>query len=105
MAVRICCVSDLHGTLPKIERCDLLIVAGDVCPLSNHLPWFQAEWLQAEFAQWLAAVPAREILWTAGNHDFVLEQNPASVKKMPPGYVIDAQVEKFGLKIWLSPWS
>ena len=36
----ICCLSDLHGTLPKIPDCDLLLLGGDYCPHAKGQNWW-----------------------------------------------------------------
>lgn len=79
MSVKICCTSDVHGHLPdpnEIEPCDLLIIAGDICPVTNHDPHFQADWLKDVFQTWLNQIPAKNVFGIPGNHDFVFEYAP-----------------------------
>ena len=54
--MKIVAMSDLHGYLPEIPACDLLLIAGDICPLGNHKPAFQAEWLDTTFRRWLESL-------------------------------------------------
>ena len=48
--MRIVALSDQHGYLPEIPPCDLLIIAGDVCPdrfgpfVAMHNPDQQKSW-------------------------------------------------------------
>jgi hypothetical protein len=73
--MRIICTADLHGQLPDIPECDLLLIAGDVCPVEDHDPTYQRKW-STKFRLWLAdeqRVQAERIVWIAGNHDFSLE--------------------------------
>lgn len=107
------CVSDLHGRLPEIPACDLLLIAGDVCP---HLPGVgrvggaadmehQARWLDTAFRAWLDAVPARQVVGTWGNHDFVAERRPELIPtSLRWSVLVDAGTEVEGLRIWGSPW-
>jgi hypothetical protein len=100
----ICCVSDLHGHLPELPPHDLLLVAGDICPLVCHTPLFQASWLREEFVPWLGGYRSEKVVvW--GNHDLIGEQAPHLVPKSLWSLLLqDAERTVCGLRIWGSPW-
>jgi predicted phosphohydrolase len=81
---KIIAVSDLHGALPTIPPCDLLLIAGDVAPTMNHSLRFQADWLDTDFRFWLESLPAQKIVFIAGNHDLVFQQEPSLVRGTCP---------------------
>src|SRR4030095_2330029 len=74
--MRIAALSDQHGFLPEVPPCDLLIVAGDICPdlfgpfIAMHAPDLQKAWSDVRVRPWLAAAPAAHKLLTWGNHDW-----------------------------------
>lgn len=107
--MRLCAVSDLHGRLPKIPDCELLIIAGDICPdisfrKSGHDPDLsrlqQREWLRGDFADWADTLPAERIIATPGNHDWT-STFPENVRAE---MFVDELVEWRGKKFWLTPW-
>lgn len=96
--------ADLHGTLPGITPCDLLIIAGDICPIKgSHSPAAQAAWLRKAFAPWLESIEAKHIIGVAGNHDFIFE-HPKEVPELPWTYLEDTSVTVEGLNIHGTPW-
>jgi Icc-related predicted phosphoesterase len=98
-------ISDQHGVLPEVPPCDLLLIAGDICPVTNHGLDFQERWVRFDFRDWLRRVPARKIVFIAGNHDFVFEQRPAFLPAdFPATYLRDSGIEWEGLHIWGTPW-
>lgn len=107
-------VSDLHGNLPEIESCNiLLLVAGDVCPDFSGGPHWQSgleggkfrqgEWLDTYFRPWLEAVPADAIVGIAGNHDYVFE-HPSLVPDLPWTYLEDTEANVQGFRVYGTPW-
>lgn len=96
--------ADLHGYLPEIEPCDLLLVGGDVCPVSDHDLDFQRGWLTGPFSEWLAALSAGQTVGIAGNHDFIFESEPELAQTLPWTYLMDSEVEVGGLRIYGTPW-
>src|SRR5687767_15354848 len=74
--MRIVALSDQHGFLPDVPPCDLLIVAGDVCPdrfgpfMAVHDPYQQQAWFDRTVRPWLAATPATHKVLTWGNHNW-----------------------------------
>ncbi len=105
MAINIVALSDLHGVLPEIPACDLVLIAGDICPTADHDIAFQAEWLDTEFRRWLQSLQAEQIVFVAGNHDFVFERESSRVPRdLPAVYLQDAAFVWRGLKIWGTPW-
>lgn len=104
MTIRVLAISDLHGNLPDIETCDLLLIAGDICPATDHHTDFQAWWLSTTFKWWLEKLPAKKIIGVAGNHDYIFQNKPSAVPKLPWTYLQDSATEFEGLKIWGTPW-
>lgn len=102
--MKVYAVSDLHGTLPEIPECDLLILGGDYNPY-NRLT-HQAAYMNDVFRPWLDQVPAKEIVAIAGNHDFIFQQNrPDLLPELRWHYLQDSGIELLGLKIWGTPWT
>ena len=101
--INIIAVSDLHSRLPDISPCDLLLIAGDICP--DGLAVTQAKWLDTSFRAWLERIPAKEIVGVAGNHDKIFETSPHLI---PQGlrwhYLQDNSVKLFDLNIHGTPW-
>jgi Icc-related predicted phosphoesterase len=99
------CVSDLHGFLPDVPPCDVLVVAGDITPQGDRDPAGQARWLDAELRAWLDAAPARHVVAVAGNHDFVFQVAATTVPDLPWHLLQDSSCTLDGVRFWGSPWT
>jgi Icc-related predicted phosphoesterase len=120
--MRIVALSDQHGHLPAIPPCDLLIIAGDVCPdrvgpfLAARDPDQQEAWFNRHIRPWLAGTGAPHTFLTWGNHDWcgqansfrddspagattglrILVDTAATVSISPGGEAVT---------VWATPWS
>jgi Icc-related predicted phosphoesterase len=103
--VKIAAISDLHGFLPVVPPCDLLLIGGDICPVANHSLPAQQEFLDRQFRRWLEDAPAKQIVGIAGNHDFIFDTPSRIPTALRWTYLQDNAAEIDGLKIWGSPWS
>jgi Icc-related predicted phosphoesterase len=94
--------SDLHGRLPEIDSCDMLILAGDLCPDGSLEQ--QSNWLITDFKDWLTDIPATVVVAVAGNHDFVLAEQKKEFN-LPWIYLENDYIEFADLTIYGSPLS
>ena len=103
--VKILAISDLHGNFPAIEPCDLLLIAGDLCPFRDHRVSAQSQFINDEFAAWLKRIPAEHVVGIAGNHDFVFERSPQLIRDdLRWTYLQDQETCLAGLRIYGTPW-
>lgn len=116
--MKIVAISDLHGFLPtNIPKCDLLLIAGDICPVVDHSFTRQYKWLHIQFRDWLERVPAKEIVGVAGNHDLIFDPNDCNAgswlggttrvgppKDLPWHYLEDSSIDLLGKRIFGFPW-
>lgn len=102
--MKVALTSDLHGHLPKIPDCDILVIAGDICPIVSHSFNFQERWLLSDFKDWIGGIDA-EVVIIAGNHDFVMQERPHVPKSLPVHYLCDSGKEVLGLKFYGMPWT
>ena len=110
--MKICAVSDLHGQLPIIEPCDLLLIAGDIIPLSLQTKYYKSlSWVfnrDSDFVRWINEIDCKEVVCVAGNHDFALETsqryNCDKYFNKPVKFLYNKEYEYNGIKIWGSPY-
>lgn len=112
--MRILATADLHGRLPEVEPCEVLILAGDICPdfpnkagkylLEDKGAYEQAEWLDTTFRDWVTRIADRGtiVLATWGNHDFVGETK--LVPTLPWLVLVDEGFVIGGISFYGSPW-
>src|SRR5579883_691387 len=111
--MRICAIADLHGNLPaNIPTCDVLLIAGDICPsrwargraerqaIVDHQAW----WLRSCFERWLRALDCKHIVATWGNHDWIGE-HPEQVPELPWQLLVDSSTTIEGFKFYGMPWT
>lgn len=115
--MKIVAFSDIHGSVPfpKIpDGTDLVLVAGDVAPLSASLDleghrYFrikeQIDWVFHELPKWVNEYPSTDFVVVPGNHDFwgaTLDGNPNWPANL---YVRDnGLVSVRGKNIFCSSW-
>lgn len=69
-----CAMSDLHGYLPEnLNRCELILICGDICPADNHNIFYQKSWIDSYFIPWVMKQRCERVIIIAGNHDFYFE--------------------------------
>lgn len=103
--MRICITSDLHGILPVIPQCDLFLLVGDICPTADHDPFYQANWLNTVFKDWINSVQAEKKVMVWGNHDIVAERHPDLIEPFDCDILNCSSTEYKGIKIWGTPFS
>lgn len=90
-----------HGGL-VIPPCDLLVHAGD---FTRHGTLDEA----VAFFRWFGAQPARVRLATAGNHDSIAADEPATMRALAAEHdvrwLVDEGADVLGLRAWVSPYS
>ena len=74
--MKIAALSDLHGYLPNnIPTCDILCISGDIIPLQIQRKTFASiRWWLRDFCNWVSILPCKKVIFTAGNHDIVIER-------------------------------
>lgn len=65
-------ISDIHGNLPKLPECDVVCIAGDILPLAYQNSTLQSvSWFLQDFIPWTDSLRCDEVIFIAGNHDFM----------------------------------
>lgn len=73
--MKICGISDLHGTLPEIPECDVLCIAGDIVSLTIQRDSTESDkWWTINFTNWVNDLNCKKVVVVPGNHDFYLER-------------------------------
>lgn len=106
--MQIITIADQHGDLTDLPPCDLLLIAGDVCPRADHTYGFQLAWFEAGFIYWAKRQQAKKIILVAGNHDFILERSDTKklLRDKVPNltYLEDDYCYFSDYKIYGTPW-
>lgn len=76
-------MSDLHGYLPEIDKCDLVLICGDIVSLrSQRYPKSCKKWYTRVFQPWIDSLPCDKVLFIPGNHEVGMEGHEEEYKKL-----------------------
>lgn len=68
--MKICAISDLHGYLPELKPCELVLICGDSVPLEYQASSKKTKkWYDVTFRRWAEELPCDKVLFIAGNHE------------------------------------
>ena len=66
----VCILSDLHGYLPKLEPCELILICGDSVPLKIQGSSKDTyKWYVNDFRNWCISQDCNKVIFIAGNHE------------------------------------
>lgn len=72
--MKIIAISDIHGYLPRLPKCDVVTISGDILPLNIQDKYEDALcWLAGPFQDWALKLDCDKVIFIAGNHDSVFE--------------------------------
>ena len=76
-------MSDLHGYLPEIDKCNLVLICGDIVSLrSQRYPKSCKKWYTRVFQPWIDSLPCDKVLFIPGNHEVGVEGHDDEYKKL-----------------------
>lgn len=83
--MKICALSDLHGTLISIKACELVLICGDTVPL-NKQRYIEGTymWYKNIFKEWANNLDCDKVLFIAGNHELSFQNNSNDYRKLFP---------------------
>lgn len=85
--MKICVLSDLHGILPEIQSCELVLICGDIVNLSCQSSYIKCkDWYINIFNKWVEELPCEKVLFIPGNHECGIEGNETIYKRIFPYY-------------------
>lgn len=113
--MKIHALSDLHGHLPEVPDCDLLLLGGDYVHEGRDDYIGQAEYLNGPFCEWLRSINSRgiKIVGVWGNHEVVADKFPELLsyevlgknKDSPWTLLNNNSTKVLGYDIWGTPYS
>lgn len=78
-------MSDLHGDLPEIEPCELILICGDIVPLRiQNRTTDSYYWFSNNFKKWVDSLSCDKAIFIAGNHELVYPNNYNIYKTLFP---------------------
>ena len=79
----VCVTSDLHGYLPEIEPCELLLICGDIVSL-KHQRYSKSckQWYTKVFQPWIDSLTCDKVLFIPGNHEVGVEGHEDEYRKL-----------------------
>lgn len=83
--IKICAMSDLHGYLPDVESCELVLICGDIVPLRiQERTKDSYKWFSHEFKEWAEDLPCNKVIFIAGNHELTFPNHYNDYKELFP---------------------
>ena len=81
--IKICAMSDLHGYLPEVKPCDLVLICGDIVPLRIQGRTKDSyKWFSTEFKEWAIDLPCDKVIFIAGNHELTFPNHYNDYKQL-----------------------